>query len=82
MPILPFESKEKKRNREMQEVADFIAYEAARNFKYDADNDPVLAEFRRKMGLSHIKNEVNLNCLWKTRRLFFVAYLSLSTAQG
>lgn len=35
----------------MQEVTDFIAYEAARNFKYDADNDPVLAEFRKENGL-------------------------------
>lgn len=55
MSIFNFESKDNKRNREMNEVADFIAYEATRKFKYDANSDPVLKDFRKKNGLPHPK---------------------------
>lgn len=51
LPILPFESKEDRVKREMKKLAYEIAQEAARNFNYDPDNDPVLRDFRRKMGL-------------------------------
>jgi len=52
MPIFRFESREKKCDREMQEIADIIAREVAKN-KYDPDHDTVLVDFRKKMGLPH-----------------------------
>lgn len=47
------------RDTEMERLADFIAYEAAKNFKYDPDSDPVLRNFRRKLGLLHPKGNNN-----------------------
>lgn len=51
MPIFYFESKEKRIRREMQKLANEIAEEAARNFNFNPDENPVLKKFRRKMGL-------------------------------
>lgn len=56
MPIFNFESKEDKAKREMQKLANEIAQEAARNLNFNPDENAVLRDFRKKMGLPLKKN--------------------------
>jgi len=56
LPIFNFESKEDKAKREMQKLANEIAQEAARNLNFNPDENAVLRDFRKKMGLPLKKN--------------------------
>lgn len=55
MPIFDFENKETKHKRRIREFGTKIGQEAAKNFKYDPESDPVLANLRKKLGLHHSK---------------------------
>jgi len=55
MSIFNFENKETRQKRRIQEFGTKIGREAAKNFKYDPNSDPVLADLRRKLGLTHSK---------------------------
>jgi len=55
MPIFHFESKLAKRRRLMKEFATRLGQEAAKDFKYDPENDPVMADIFKRLGLPHPK---------------------------
>jgi hypothetical protein len=51
MTVIRFESKEDRKKREMRDLAYEIAQEATKRLDFKPDENDVLKDFRKKMGL-------------------------------